>query len=376
MAKRGANEGSIYKRADGRWAATINLGWQDGKRKRKTFYAKTRREVQEQLTKALSEHQKALPIMSERLTTGQFLDSWLAESVKHTVRPRTFQSYGELVRVHLGPGLGRIPLAKLAPEDVQKLINRKLASGLSPRRVQYIHAVLRRALGQAEKWGKVARNVAKLVNAPKVDQAEIQPFTPEEARAFLQAIKGERLEALYALAIATGLRQAELLGLSWSDIELDDAQLTVRTTLQRIDGEFHFVEPKTARSRRTLALPDMAVDALRAHWGRQIGEMLEAGTQWQESGLVFTTTKGGPLSDGVVRDRFYRILENAGLRCQRFHDLRHSCASLLIAQGAQSREVMEQLGHSTIVMTLNRYAHIFQEARRETANKMDQILSG
>ena len=292
------------------------------------------------------------------------------------MRPRTFHSYSELVRVHLGPGLGRIPLVKLTPEDVQELINRKLASGLSPRRVQYIHAVLRRALGRAEKWGKVARNVAKLVDAPTVVQAEIKPFTPEEARAFIQAIHGERLEALYTLAIATGLRQAEVLGLSWGDIDLDQRQLTVRTTLQRINGEFLFVEPKTSRSRRTLALPDMVVDALRAHKGRQIGERLQAGATWVESDLVFTAPAGGPLSDRVVRARFYRILETAGLRRQRFHDLRHSCASLMIAQGVQSREVMETLGHSTIVMTLNCYAHIFQEAQRETAKKMGQILTG
>ena len=170
-------------------------------------------------------------------------------------------------------------MAKLSPEDVEKLINRKLASGLSPRRVQYIHAVLRRALVLAEKRGKVARNVAKLVAAPRVEQAEIEPFTPEEARAFIQAIQGERLEALYMLAIATGLRQAEVLGLSWSDLDPDTGQLTIRTTLQRINGEFQFLEPKTARSRRTLAFPDMVVDALRAHWGRQITEMLQAGTE-------------------------------------------------------------------------------------------------
>ena len=176
--------------------------------------------------------------------------------------------------------------------------------------------------------------MAKLVFAPRVEQAEIEPFTPEEARVFIQAIKGERLEALYMLAIATGLRQAEVLGLSWSDIDLDTRQLTVRTTLQRINGEFEFLEPKTARSRRTLAFPDMVVDALRTHWGSQIGEMLQAGMEWQESELVFTTPTGRPLSDRVVRARFYGILENAGLRRQRFHDLRHACASLMIAQGS------------------------------------------
>jgi len=258
----------------------------------------------------------------------------------------------------------------------QALINRKLASGLSPRRVQYIHAVLRRALGQAEKWGMVARNVAKLVNAPRVEQTEIKPFTPEEAKDFIRAIQGERLEALYLLAIATGLRQAEILGLSWKDIDLVGAELTVRTTLQRIDGELRFVEPKTARSRRTIALPSILITSLQAHRGRQIGEMLQAGPNWIKSDLVFTPPSGGPLADQGVRDQFYRILKNSGLRRQRFHDLRHSCASLLIAQGATSREVMEQLGHSTIVMTLNRYAHIFQEAKREMANKMGEVLAG
>ena len=376
MARRGNNEGSIYKRADGRWAAVVSLGWQDGGRKRKTFYGRTRREVQEQLTIALRAHLQGLPVASERLSLGRFLDSWLVDSVKATVRPRTLQSYTELVRIHLGPGLGRIPLSKLTPQDVQRLINRKLAAGLSPRRVQYIHAVLRRALGQAEKWGLVARNVAKLVNAPRVVQAEIDPFTPGEARAFIQAIRGERLEALYALAITTGMRQAELLGLFWSDVDLDKRELAIRTTLQRINGEFQFLEPKTARSHRILALPDMVVESLRAHKGRQIGEKLQVGPDWEELDLVFTAPNGGPLSDRVVRTRFYRILEAAGLRRQRFHDLRHSCASLMIAQGVQSREVMETLGHSTIVMTLNRYGHIFPNARRETAEKMGQILSG
>jgi len=178
------------------------------------------------------------------------------------------------------------------------------------------------------------------------------------------------------LAIATGLRQGELLGLSWPDINLEGFQVIVRANLQRIDGEYIILEPKTARSRRTLALPDMVVEALLAHKGRQVGEMLQAGPQWEASALVFTTSTGGPLSDRVVRARFYRILENAGLRRQRFHDLRHCCASLMIAQGVQSREVMETLGHSTIVMTLNRYAHIFQEALRETAKKMGEILTG
>ena len=376
MAKRGSGEGSIYKRSDGRWAGVVDLGWLDGKRNRKSMYAKTRKEVQEKLNTALLSHRRGLSFQSETLTVSEFLFDWLAESVKPIVRPRTYQSYAELVRLHLEPSLGRIRLSRLTPRDVRKLINSKLNAGLSPRRVQYIHAVLRKALSQAEKDGSVARNVSKLADAPKVEQAEISPFDPNEARLFVKAISGERLEALYLLAIAIGLQQAEILGLSWKDIDFDKSQCIVRKTLQRIDGEFRFVEPKTTRSRRTLALPDIVITSLKEHKGRQVGEMLVAGDNWENSDLVFTDLSGKPLADSVVRRRFYRILEGAGLRRQRFHDLRHACASLMISQGVPSREVMETLGHSTIAMTLNRYAHIFQEAQKETADKMGKLLTG
>ena len=376
MAKRGSGEGSIYKRSDGRWTAVVDLGWLDGKRNRKSMYAKTRKEVQERLGTPLETRRKSLSFQSDTMTVGEFLFDWLTESVQPAVCPRTYQSYAELVRLHLEPSLGRIRLSKLTPRDVRKLINSKLSAGLSPRRVQYIHAVLRTALSQAEKDGVVARNVSKLAKAPKVEQAEISPFDPNEARLFVKAIAGERLEALYLLAIATGLRQAEILGLSWKDIDFDKSQCIVRKTLQRIDGEFRLVEPKTARSRRILALPEIVLISLREHKGRQVGEMLAADDKWENSDLVFTDAYGGPLRDRVVRDRFYRILESAGLRRQRFHDLRHACASLMISQGVPSREVMETLGHSTIAMTLNRYAHIFQEAQRETADKMGKMLAG
>jgi len=376
MAKRGSGEGSIYKRSDDRWVGVVDLGWLDGKRNRKSMYAKTRKEVQEKLNTALTSHRKGLSFQSDKLTVRESLSDWLRESVKPALRPRTYQSYAEIVRLHLEPSLGRIRLSRLTPRDVQKLINAKLNGGLSPRRVQYIHAVLRRALGQAEKWGFIARNVAKLVDIPKVEQPEINPFDPSEARLFVKAIAGERLEALYLLAIATGLRQAEILGLSWEDIDFGKSQCAVRKTLQRIDGEFRLVEPKTTRSRRIIALPDIVISSLREHKGRQVGEMLVVGDKWENSGLVFTDLYGRPLSDRVVRDRFYRILESAGLRRQRFHDLRHACASLMISQGVPSREVMETLGHSTIAMTLNRYAHIFQEAQRETAIKMGKVLAG
>jgi integrase len=231
-------------------------------------------------------------------------------------------------------------------------------------------------LGQAEKWGLVSRNVAKLVDVPRVKRVEINPYSPPEARAFVEAIKGDRLEALFYLALALGVRQGEALGLSWGDIDLDAQELTVRTALQRIDGEFRLVEPKSAASRRNLALADSVVEILKAHRTRQLEERLQSGSYWQDTALVFTTPTGGPLSDGHVRRRFYKILAGAGLRRQRFHDLRHACASLLLAQNVHPRVVMETLGHSTISLTMNTYSHVLPAAQREAASKIGALLEG
>ncbi len=221
MARRGHNEGSIYQREDGRWVGVIDLGYHGGKRKRKSFYGSTRREVQQKLIAALRDRQTGLPGgYDDRQTVEQFLNHWLENSVKPSVRPKTYTSYAQLVRLHLAPELGRIRLTKLSPQDVQRFINRKLVSGLSPRTVEYCRAVLRRALNQAVRWGYVPRNVATLVDAPRSERPDPEPLTPEEVRAFLEAVKEDRLAALYSVAIALGLRQGEALGLRWEDVDL------------------------------------------------------------------------------------------------------------------------------------------------------------
>jgi integrase len=376
MSRRGNNEGSIYRRADGRWAATVQLGWEEGKRRRKTFYGKTRRDVQEQLTIALRDLQRGLPISTERQTLGQFLAYWLVESVRPTVRPRTFQSYEELVRLHIKPSLGHIALVKLAPREVQSFIKRKLASGLSARRVQYMHAVLRRALGQAEAWGLVPRNVAKLVKPPRVHGTDIQPFTPQEARSFLASIRGDRLEALYTVALAVGLRKGEALGLRWDDVDLETGTLSIRFSLQRIDGKLQLVEPKSAKSRRTIALPALSVSALRLHRARQLEERLAAGSAWQDTGFVFTTPIGTPLDGPNVSRYYHRTLKRIGMPEQRFHDLRHTAASLMLAQGIHPRVVMETLGHSQISLTMNLYSHVIPALQQDAAQRMDALLAG
>lgn len=376
MTRRGHNEGSIYKRQSGDWAASLSLGYRDGKRARKTLYGKTRREVQERLTAALRDHQQGVTVRSdERQTLGDFLDRWLVDVAKPSVRPSTFTSYSMLTRRHLIPGLGRIPLAKLTPQDVQAFLNGRLASGLSPRTVQYLYAILRRALGQAVKWSLVSRNVATLAEPPRVERAEVRPLTPDQVRVFLDAAKGDRLEALYTVAVAIGLRQGEALGLVWDAVDLDARQLTVRHALQRVDGVLQLVEPKTRRSRRTIPLPEVAVAALRAHRNRQREERIWAGSRWHDRGLVFTTPIGTPLDGGNVTKGFQRLLGPAGLPHQRFHDLRHAAATLMLVQGVAPRVVMETLGHSQISLTLDTYSHVVGSLQRDAADLMDAVLA-
>lgn len=374
MSKRGQNEGSIYKRKDGRWAGAVSLGYVGGKLKRKVMYAATRAEVQRRLTGILRDQQSGIPIIGERQTLADFLERWLCDVVAPSVRPRTLTSYAQLVRLHLTPALGRVPLAKLTPQHVQKFMNDKLAAGLSARTVQYLRAVLRRALSQALRWNLVARNVATLVDAPKMKRKAVRVMSPDEVTLFLEALRGQRFEALLILAISTGLRQGELLGLRWVDVDLAASVVHVRHGIQRLNGKLTLTEPKTERSRRTIRLPQIATRALQTQRARQSEERLAAGERWSDLGFVFATSIGTPLDARNLTRHFARILKRAGLAGFRFHSLRHSCASLLLTQHVPARAVMELLGHSEIRLTLDTYSHVMPQLMTEAANAMDDAL--
>lgn len=374
--RRGRGEGSVYyRKSDKRWVAAVDFGYVNGKRARKVRYGQTRKEAWEKLQEVLRDGSRGSGLPTKEQTVGQFLDAWLAEVVKPSVRPKTFRSYGGIVRLHLTPCLGRHRLGNLSPQHVQQMLNAKQAAGLSPRTVQYLRDVLRNALGQALKWGLVSRNVAALAEPPRVVQHEMRFLSPDEARVLLAAAKGDRLEALYTVALALGLRQGEALGLRWDDVDFAAGTLSVRHALQRVDGTLQLVEPKTGRSRRTLAMPPTVVAALRAHRKRQALERLAAGDRWVDAGFVFTTTKGTPLDARNVTGWFKKLLAAAGLPDMRWHDLRHSCASLLLAQRVPARVVMDVLGHSQISQTM-RYSHVIPELRAEAAASMEQVLTG
>ena len=256
MSRRGANEGTIRKRADGRWEARVIVTGADGRRTRRSLLAHTRNEVRDKLTAAQRAEANGLPQPAERVTVGAFLDGWLRDSVRPTVRPSTYRNYEAIVRVHLAPGLGHVPLARLTPQQVQAFLNAKSTGKLAPRTVAYLRAVLRQALGQAERWGLVTRNAARLAEPPRVPRREVSPLSPDQARLFIEAIRGDRLEALYLVALGAGLRQGEILGLAWTDIDFEAATLTVRHALQRVDGQLTLGEPKSVTSRRVVALPN------------------------------------------------------------------------------------------------------------------------
>ncbi len=376
MAKRGQNEGSIYKRPDGRWCAQVNLGYINGKRKRKYFYGDTRKEVQGQLTKTLRDLQQGLTVATERLTLAAFLTRWLEDSVKPTVRPRSYEAYRHRAQKHLIPGLGRHTLDKLTALHVQGFVRGKLADGLAPRTVGSLLGTLHTALEQAVRWNLVARNVASLVDAPRVERREVRTLTPDEARAFLKAAADDRLESLYWLALTTGMRRGEILGLRWQDVDLAEAILTIRVQLQRIGGKAQLVEPKTTTSRRTITIPPVTVAALHRQRARQNMERLLAGSRWQHHDLVFASTIGTPMDAVTFARKFDLALARAELPHIRVHDLRHTAATFMLAQGIAPRIAMDALGHSNLSMTMGIYQHVTANLRRDVAKGMEDLLTG
>jgi integrase len=342
--------------------------------RRQTFSGRSREDVRRQIVEALHARRDSSGHDSEAMTLGPYLDMWLERIAKPRIRPQTYKSFEVNVRVHLKPALGHLPLGAIRPQDVQDVIDAKLRAGLAPKSVRYMHGVLRNALNHAVRWEYIDRNPAALVDGPRVEQHEIQPFSREEAQRFLNAIKGDRLEALYTVALTMGLRQGEALGLRWRDVDLELGNIRINNQLQRVNHKYELVEPKTARSRRSLAVPTKIVESLRQHKSRQLEERRHAGLAWHDTDLVFARRNGYPLSSSVVTHHFQDLLKHMGLANRRFHDLRHSCATLLLAQGVSPRVVMDVLGHSQISLTMNTYAHVLPELRREAADRMNELL--
>lgn len=371
--KRGQNEGSVYKRKDGRWAASISLP--DGKRR--TFYGRTAAEARDKLIANRQAIARGLPLPSEQVTVARFAQDWLA-GIQASVRPVTWQHYESLLRVHVFPTLGHIRLSRLQPSQLQRLYSDRLESGLSPTTVRHVHKVLHLMLERAVRWGAVVRNVAHLTDPPQAVRRDLPMVTAKDAGRLLAVAHDHRLEALFVLALTTGARMSELLGLTWTAIDLDRGSITIRATLQRIDKIPQLVETKTVGSRRTVSLAPMAVAALRRHRTRQMEEALGVGPAWNNSlELCFTSQVGEPLKRHSVLRRDFKPLARAAdfPPSLTFHDLRHIAASLALSQNVPWTLVSEMLGHANVSTTMNVYAHTVPGTQGQMADAMEAVFN-
>ncbi len=306
---------------------------------------------------------------------GTYLETWI-ETVRGQIRPSSWRRYSDYVRVHLVPGLGKIPLARLTAQQVQVFYANRMRAGLSSSTVHHIHGMLHRALKDALQLGLVQRNVTEMVRAPRRQSLEMITLSESQAQALLEATREDRFAALYVLALTTGIRQGELLGLRWQDVDLDRALLSVRMNVQEADGRFILAEVKTAYSRRNIALTQRAVAALRAHRARQNAEQLALGARWEGArDLVFPNASGGlMIPDNLAKRSFKAALKRAGLPAMRFHDLRHTAATLLLGRGIHPKVVSEMLGHADISITLRVYAHVLPHMQQAAVALMETLF--
>jgi integrase len=375
--RRTRGEGSIYKTAGGRWrGAFVVPDPRTGLGRRRVVSGRSAAEVRERLATIRREIEALGPdAATPSLTVAEWLGRWLP-GIRGRMRPATWRSHEQYVRGHIVPALGRISLASLRPSDVEAMTAAMIDRGLSPTTARSARTTLRIALADAMRDGLIVRNAAALARPPRMIQRPIEYLDPAEIRRLLDATADEDVGPLYAVAASTGLRQGELLGMSWDDIDLDDASLTVRRSLARDwFGGYTLAEPKSARSRRTIALPTVAMMALRRRRARQAADRLAAGTGWQDRHeLVFTDEYGRPLVPSAVTKAFSRALADAGVRHVPFHALRHSYATAALAGGVPLSSISDQLGHSTVAITATYYAAIVPSLKREAAAAIDRAL--
>jgi integrase len=376
--RRSRGEGSIYRDRTGRWHAAIVVTDPDtGLRVRRVVSAQTQAAVRDRLRTLRREVEEGRVRAGQARTLDAYVTSWLP-ALRTRVRASTWRGHEQHLRGHILPALGRTPLPELTPTAVERLTAAMIARGLSATTARGARTTLRLVLRDAVRDGLLLRNVAALARPPRLERHELHVLSASQTAALLAGTADDALGPLFTVAATTGLRQGELLGLGWGDIDLDGPSptLTVRRALARVPGGWALAETKTVRSRRTLELGPTTVRALRRQRTRQKEARLAAGELWQagEPELVFTDPLGRPLPGWVVTKAFSAALASLGLPHVRFHDLRHGAASLLLAAGVPLKLVSDALGHSTITITADTYAHLDREQRRQTAEAIERAI--
>jgi integrase len=388
--RRPRGEGSIYRRTEGGWRGAVIVTDPDtGARVRRLVSGKTQAEVRERLRELRRQLEQGIGVRAGHpKTLAAYVAAWLP-GLRQRVRPATWRAHEQYLRVHILPALGATTLAQLTPTAVERMTATmkpaRRAKGsaierqLSPTTARGARTTLRLVLRDAERDGLVTRNVAALARPPRMERHELGVLTADETRRLFTGTEADALGPLYVVAATTGLRQGELLGLAWADVDgLDGPSpaLTVRRSLAlAAKGKWALAEPKTARSRRTLELGSTAAGALRRQRTRQKEARLAAADLWQDQdGLVFTDPIGRPLNGSNVTHAFQAALAALRLPRVRFHDLRHGAASLMLAQGVPLKLVSESLGHSSIAITADIYSHLDREQRRESSDAIERAL--
>ncbi len=377
---RGHGEGSIFERKSDRgsrtkpWVAQITL---ENQRKKTVGYFKTRQEAQLALRKALNDLEQGTFITEKDQTVREYMEHWLEYIHKPTIRLTTYILYRRILAKHILPSLGGIALRRLRPEHIDHLYAEKRAANLAPKTISNIHKLLNTALNDAVGRNKLARNVLTMVKSPRALSAERPVFAPEQATHLLEALRNHRFEVLVIMALVTGMREGELLALRWQDIDFQQGKLQVtRTVTYKAKYGFIITEPKSAKGKRSIALPAFLLGLLKKHRIAHQEMRLKAGEQWKHEDLVFCTQQGNFLTDTFLRERYYRILEQAQLPRIHFHDLRHSTASILLAMGVNIKVVQELLGHSHVTITLGIYGHVLPGMQEDAMRKMGDLLGG
>ncbi len=385
--RRGAGEGSITQRKDGRWQGSIQIGYdpETGRPKRKYFYGRTRKDV----------HQKLMGIMPQvaagtyrepaNLTVAEWLTTWLNDYMKPSIRPTTWESYRYQVDGHIIPALGHLRLPQLQTAHIQRLYNDKLQGGrldgkpggLSPKSIKYIHTVIHSALEQARREAMITLNPADAIKLPKQEKPEIKYLSAAEAAIFLASAKDSKHFPIFFLALNTGMRRGELLGLRWQDLDLEAGQLTVKQGLVRVSGQgLVLQEPKTKLSNRVINLAPAVMQILKDHRKKQAECRLMAGGAYDKKGLdlVFANELGEPICPRAFTRVFERLVKKAGLDVT-FHGLRHTFATIALEQGVDVKTIQETLGHHSAAFTMDVYSSVTAKMRREAADKVGDLLA-
>lgn len=373
--------GHLRKRGR-KWYGVVSYYNARGERKLKWIPLSTsKRESERQLARIVAELQSGQYVDAGRLTVAEYLRKWLQEYARNKVTARTYERYEEIVEKHLIPALGGIRLSKLSPIQINTYYANALENGrrdgqggLAPKTVLQHHRVLHRALTVAVKWGLLARNPADAVDPPKPETREMIALTEEQTVRLLKACEGTPLYVPVVLAVTCGLRRGEILALRWQDVDLEAGTLSVRRSLEETRSGLRFKEPKTHRSRRPIALPPLTVEVLKRHRHEQRKVRVMMGPAYQDNDLVCAGPDGRPLRPDYLTQTLPKIAERSGLPRIRFHDLRHTHASILLRYDVHPKVVSERLGHSRVNITLDLYSHVMPDLQKEAAERTNEAL--